>query len=187
MLCRSWRTSRTGHDQAHHPHPAATTLPITHALLTSARSISEGWPSSCDFACSRSRWSCSTCWRPTRVRVTTRVTDSGLHAVLPYAHYLSRFTDYLQHLDLESNGEAGPPGRHDGDLPDRSDRVGNPRDQPSARLLPAHPPGHEADPRRLHCIPAPGARNGRAPRPTHHQRPGPGRGARVRAHRERGC
>ena len=27
------------------------------------------------------------------------------HAVLPYAHYLSRFTDYLQQLDMESNGK----------------------------------------------------------------------------------
>jgi glucose-6-phosphate isomerase len=27
------------------------------------------------------------------------------HAVLPYAHYLSRFADYLQQLDMESNGK----------------------------------------------------------------------------------
>ncbi len=27
------------------------------------------------------------------------------HAVLPYSHYLSRFTDYLQQLDMESNGK----------------------------------------------------------------------------------
>lgn len=27
------------------------------------------------------------------------------HAVLPYAHYLARFTDYLQQLDMESNGK----------------------------------------------------------------------------------
>ncbi|MDT0344745.1 glucose-6-phosphate isomerase [Streptomyces litchfieldiae] len=28
------------------------------------------------------------------------------HAVLPYSHYLSRFTAYLQQLDMESNGKA---------------------------------------------------------------------------------
>jgi glucose-6-phosphate isomerase len=28
------------------------------------------------------------------------------HAVLPYAHYLNRFADYLQQLDMESNGKA---------------------------------------------------------------------------------
>src|SRR3954462_5994285 len=31
--------------------------------------------------------------------------DAQTHAVLPYAHYLSRFTDYLQQLDMESNGK----------------------------------------------------------------------------------
>ena len=28
------------------------------------------------------------------------------HAVLPYSHYLSQFTDYLQQLDMESNGKS---------------------------------------------------------------------------------
>ncbi|MEV1010632.1 glucose-6-phosphate isomerase, partial [Streptomyces sp. NPDC049881] len=28
------------------------------------------------------------------------------HAVLPYSHYLSRFTAYLQQLDMESNGKS---------------------------------------------------------------------------------
>ncbi|MDN3359311.1 glucose-6-phosphate isomerase [Actinomadura sp. DC4] len=28
------------------------------------------------------------------------------YAVLPYSHYLSRFTDYLQQLDMESNGKS---------------------------------------------------------------------------------
>jgi glucose-6-phosphate isomerase len=35
------------------------------------------------------------------------------YAVLPYSHYLSRFTDYLQQLDMESNGKS-------------ADREGNP-------------------------------------------------------------
>ncbi|KOX50983.1 glucose-6-phosphate isomerase, partial [Streptomyces sp. NRRL F-7442] len=28
------------------------------------------------------------------------------HAVLPYSHYLSKFTAYLQQLDMESNGKS---------------------------------------------------------------------------------
>ncbi|ROP53955.1 glucose-6-phosphate isomerase [Streptomyces sp. PanSC9] len=32
--------------------------------------------------------------------------DAQSHAVLPYAHYLSRFTAYLQQLDMESNGKS---------------------------------------------------------------------------------
>jgi glucose-6-phosphate isomerase len=28
------------------------------------------------------------------------------HAVLPYSHYMSMFTDYLQQLDMESNGKS---------------------------------------------------------------------------------
>ncbi|MEW2525023.1 glucose-6-phosphate isomerase, partial [Streptomyces sp. NPDC047071] len=32
--------------------------------------------------------------------------DAQAHAVLPYAHYLSKFTAYLQQLDMESNGKS---------------------------------------------------------------------------------
>ncbi|UXY35181.1 glucose-6-phosphate isomerase [Streptomyces albidocamelliae] len=32
--------------------------------------------------------------------------DAQSHAVLPYAHYLSRLTAYLQQLDMESNGKS---------------------------------------------------------------------------------
>ncbi|MER6914868.1 glucose-6-phosphate isomerase [Streptomyces sp. NPDC000594] len=32
--------------------------------------------------------------------------DAQAHAVLPYSHYLSRFTAYLQQLDMESNGKS---------------------------------------------------------------------------------
>lgn len=41
--------------------------------------------------------------------------DAQSHAVLPYSHYLSRFTAYLQQLDMESNGKS-------------VDREGNPVD-----------------------------------------------------------
>ncbi|GAA4504253.1 glucose-6-phosphate isomerase [Actinoallomurus oryzae] len=32
--------------------------------------------------------------------------DAQTYAVLPYSHYLSRFTDYLQQLDMESDGKS---------------------------------------------------------------------------------
>ncbi|KQX13486.1 glucose-6-phosphate isomerase [Streptomyces sp. Root431] len=41
--------------------------------------------------------------------------DAQSHAVLPYSHYLSKFTAYLQQLDMESNGKS-------------VDREGNPVD-----------------------------------------------------------
>ncbi|BAJ28529.1 MULTISPECIES: glucose-6-phosphate isomerase [Kitasatospora] len=41
--------------------------------------------------------------------------DAQAHAVLPYSHYLSKFTAYLQQLDMESNGKS-------------VDRAGNPVD-----------------------------------------------------------
>ncbi|KQV11784.1 MULTISPECIES: glucose-6-phosphate isomerase [unclassified Kitasatospora] len=41
--------------------------------------------------------------------------DAQAHAVLPYSHYLARFTAYLQQLDMESNGKS-------------VDREGNPVD-----------------------------------------------------------
>ncbi|NLU67505.1 glucose-6-phosphate isomerase [Streptomyces sp. HNM0574] len=41
--------------------------------------------------------------------------DAQSHAVLPYSHYLSKFTAYLQQLDMESNGKS-------------TDREGNPVD-----------------------------------------------------------
>ncbi|MEU3886615.1 glucose-6-phosphate isomerase [Streptomyces sp. NPDC029041] len=41
--------------------------------------------------------------------------DAQSHAVLPYSHYLSRFTAYLQQLDMESNGKyVGRDGREVG-------------------------------------------------------------------------
>ncbi|MEU1937189.1 glucose-6-phosphate isomerase [Streptomyces coeruleorubidus] len=41
--------------------------------------------------------------------------DAQSHAVLPYSHYLSKFTAYLQQLDMESNGKyVGRDGREVG-------------------------------------------------------------------------
>ena len=75
-------------------------------------------------------------------------------AVLPYDQYLHRFPAYLQQLTMESNGKHvtldGQPRR----LPDRRRLLGRARHQRAALLLPADPPGDEADPVRLHRLPA---------------------------------
>ena len=72
------------------------------------------------------------------------------HAVLPYAQYLHRFPAYLQQLTMESNGKSV---RWDGSPVTTADRrglLGRARHERPARLLPADPPGHPADPGRLH-------------------------------------
>ncbi len=73
-------------------------------------------------------------------------------AVLPYDQYLKRFPAYLQQLTMESNGKhvtldgARVDYRHG---PDLLGRAGHER---AALVLPAHPPGHAADPVRLHRL-----------------------------------
>ncbi len=111
------------------------------------------------------------------------------HAVLPYDQYLHRFPAYLQQLTMESNGKSvrwdGTPGDHR----DRRDLLGRARHQRPARVLPAHPPGHAADPGRLHRVrqhaePAQGRRPGHA-RTAARQLLRADQGARVRQDRRR--
>ena len=68
--------------------------------------------------------------------------------VMPYEQYLKRFPAYLQQLTMESNGKHvtldGTPRR----LRHRRGLLGRAGDQRPAQLLPADPPGHEADPGR---------------------------------------
>ena len=71
------------------------------------------------------------------------------NAILPYDQYLARFAAYFQQGDMESNGKQRRPGRARRRLPDRPDHLGRARHQRPARLLPADPPGHQADPLRL--------------------------------------
>ena len=76
--------------------------------------------------------------------------DAQTHAILPYDQYLHRLPAYLQQADMESNGKSV---RKDGEprgLPDRPHHLGRTRHQRPALVLPAHPPGHQAHPRRLH-------------------------------------
>ena len=46
--------------------------------------------------------------------------DAQSHAVLPYSHYLSKFTAYLQQLDMESNGKSVDREGNAGGLADRA-------------------------------------------------------------------
>ncbi len=73
-------------------------------------------------------------------------------AVLPYEQYLKRFPAYLQQLTMESNGKHvtldGAPRR----LSDRPDLLGRAGHERPALVLPADPPGHEADSVRLHRL-----------------------------------
>ena len=74
--------------------------------------------------------------------------DAQTVGVMPYDQYLKRFPAYLQQLTMESNGKHvtldGQPRR----LPDRRGVLGRAGHQRPAQLLPAHPPGHQADPGR---------------------------------------
>ena len=52
--------------------------------------------------------------------------DAQSHAVLPYSHYLSRFTAYLQQLDMESNGKSVDRDGQPGGVADRTGGLGHP-------------------------------------------------------------
>ena len=82
--------------------------------------------------------------------------------------------------------QVGRPRGQPGHDADRPDRVGPARHQRPARVLPAHPPGHEADPVRLHRVRARQPRGRRPPEPAHGQPLRADRGARVREDRGRG-
>ena len=69
-------------------------------------------------------------------------------AVLPYEQYLKRFPAYLQQLTMESNGKHVTLERRAGRLRDGRRLLGRAGDQRAALVLPADPPGDEADPLR---------------------------------------
>ena len=107
--------------------------------------------------------------------------------VMPYDQYLKRFPAYLQQLTMESNGKhVTLEGAHV-DYDTGADLLGRAGHQRPAQLLPAHPPGHPADPGRpdrLRQDPQPA---GRAPRHPVVQRVRPGPGAGVRQDRGGGA
>ena len=86
-------------------------------------------------------------------------------AVLPYDQYLHRFPAYLQQLTMESNGKHVTLDGARVDYDTGRDLLGRAGHQRPALLLPADPPGHAADPvrlHRLHALPQPARR---PPRP----------------------
>ena len=93
--------------------------------------------------------------------------DAQTVAVLPYEQYLKRFPAYLQQLTMESNGKHVTLDGHDGRLPDRPDLLGRAGHQRPALVLPADPPGDEADPLRLHRLRQVAQPARQAPRPAH--------------------
>ena len=101
-------------------------------------------------------------------------------AVLPYEQYLKRFPAYLQQLTMESNGKHVTLDGADGRLPDRGRLLGRAGHQRPALLLPADPPGHEADPLRLHRLRQDAQPAGPPSRPAAGQRLRPGGGAGLR-------
>ena len=75
-------------------------------------------------------------------------------AVLPYDQYLKRFPAYLQQLTMESNGKSVTLDGTRVDYPTGPDLLGRAGHERPALVLPADPPGHAADPVRLHRVPA---------------------------------
>ena len=73
-------------------------------------------------------------------------------AVLPYDQYLKRFPAYLQQLTMESNGKRVTLDGAAIGLRDGAGLLGRARHQRAALVLPADPPGHQADPMRLHRL-----------------------------------
>ena len=87
-------------------------------------------------------------------------------AVLPYSHYLAQLTAVPPAARHGEQRQVGRPARASRSaLQTGDDRVGPARHQRPARLLPADPPGHEADPGRLHRLRQPGPRGRRPPGP----------------------
>ena len=89
------------------------------------------------------------------------------HAVLPYDQYLHRFPGLPAAADHGIQRQVRALGRHPGHLRNRRNLLGRAGHQRPARLLPADPSGHPADPGRLHRVrehpePDQGRRPGRA-------------------------
>ena len=72
--------------------------------------------------------------------------------VFPYDQYLHRFPAYLQQLTMESNGKHVTLDGARVDYDTGAIYWGEPGHQRPALLLPADPPGDEADPLRLHRL-----------------------------------
>ena len=83
------------------------------------------------------------------VRRLLRRADRGDPALQPVPRPVPRVSPAARHGERR---QVRRPRRQPGHVPDRADRVGPARHERPARLLPAHPPGHEAHPGRLHRL-----------------------------------
>ena len=106
---------------------------------------------------------------------------------MPYSQYLKRFPAYLQQLTMESNGKHVTLDGRARRLRDRRGLLGRAGDERPAQLLPAHPPGDEAHPRRPDRVRKDAQPDPRPPRHPHVERVRAGRGARVRQDRGGGA
>ena len=113
--------------------------------------------------------------------------DAQTVGVMPYSQYLKRFPAYLQQLTMESNGKQRDARRAARRLRDRSGVLGRAGNERPAQLLPAHPPGDEADPGRPHRLRQDVEPTRRPPRHPHVERVRSGGGARVREDRGGGA
>ena len=102
------------------------------------------------------------------------------HAVLPYSHRMARFPAYLQQLDHGVERQVGAPRRERRHGPDRRNLLGRAGDQRPARLLPTDPPGHQADPGRLHRLRRGHPRQRQPAGPADGELPGPDQGTGLR-------
>ena len=103
--------------------------------------------------------------------------------VMPYEQYLKRFPAYLQQLTMESNGKHVTLEGVRRRLRDRPRLLGRARHERPAQLLPAHPPGDEADPGRPDRFRQEPQPDRRPPRHPLVERVRPGASARVRQDR----
>ena len=99
------------------------------------------------------------------------------HAILPYDQYLVHFPAYFQQGDMESNGKSVTRQGEWVDYTTGPGDLGPARHQRPACLLPAHPPGHQADPLRFPGRGQQPEPAGRAPPDPALELPGPDRGA----------
>ncbi len=100
--------------------------------------------------------------------------------VMPYEQYLKRFPAYLQQLTMESNGKHVTLDRRAGAGRHGRRVLGRARDQRAAQLLPADPPGHDADPGRPDRVRQDAQPAARPPRPAVLERLRAGQGAGLR-------
>ena len=117
------------------------------------------------------------------VHLLLRCAGRGGAALRPVSEAVPRLPAAAHHGEQREGRHAGRDPRG---LPDQRRLLRGARHQRPALLLPAHPPGHQAHPLRLHRLRQEPQPAGEAPRPADVQRLRPGRGPGLRPDRRRG-